>query len=115
MTREQAVALHNPFPFGARYEIFCNSQLPDIRLLHGREGVWLVHPNQQWIDLVAQAPTIKAVWVDKPRVRKLDLSPLSELGLYNFSTSYPSHIRDWSFLSKIPSLKRVVLHNTLSL
>jgi hypothetical protein len=115
MTREQAYALHDPFRSGSRSEhsVLCRSQQPDPSLLLGRQSVRLVFPNQEWIDLTADSPQITSLFVDRPRAR--DLSPLSSLSLINFSVSYPSYVKDWSFLSSFSSLLRLVLDNTLSI
>jgi len=115
MTREQAYALHNPFRIGngSEHSVFCRSQKADSSLLLGRQSVRLVFPNQEWIDLVAESPQITSLFVDRPRAR--DLSPLSSLRLFNFSVSYPSYVKNWSFLSSFSSLVRLVLANTLSI
>src|SRR5437667_8043760 len=115
MTREQAYALHDPFRSGNSSEhcVLCRSQKPDPSLLFGQQSVRLVFPNQEWIDLTADSPQITSLFVDRPRAR--DLSPLSSLSLINFSVSYPSYVKDWSFLSSFSSLLRLVLANTLSI
>jgi hypothetical protein len=115
MTREQAYALHNPFLFGNRNEhsVPCRPQKPDPSLLAGRQSVRLLDPDQEWINLVAESPHITSLFLDQPRAR--DLSPLSSLKLINFSVSYPSQVKNWSFLSSFTSLVRLVLANTLSI
>jgi hypothetical protein len=115
MTRDQAYALHDPFRSGisSAYSVLCRSQKPDSSLLLGRQSVRLVFPNQEWINLAAESPQITSLFVDRPRAR--DLSPLSSLRLSNFSVSYPSYVKDWSFLSSFSSLVRLVLANTLSI
>lgn len=115
MTREQAYALHNPFRSGSHSEhsVLCRSQKPDPSLLLGQQSVRLVFPNQEWIDLTAGSAQITSIFVDRPKAR--DLSPLSSLSLINFSVSYPSNVKDWTFLSSFSSLLRLVLANTLSI
>lgn len=115
MTREQALSLHDPFRNDDLFRIQCKSEQPNLSLLRDQESVRLIFPNQDWIDLVAQTPSIKAVYVDRPRARNLNLKPLTSLKLYHFSTSYPSGVKDWSFLAEIPTLRKLALHNTLSI
>jgi hypothetical protein len=118
MTREQAYLLHNPFDFKKRskiseFSVLCRSEKPDLSLLRGKKHVVLIFPNQDWINLAAEATWIKAIYVDRSSAR--DLSPLTSLDLFNFSASYPSRVKDWSFLSKFSDLTRLVLENTLSI
>jgi len=113
MTREQACALHNPFHYGNGCRVLCRSQKPEPSLLLDHQSGRLVFPNQEWIDLAAASPQITSLFVDRPKAR--DLTPLSSLNLINFSVSYPTYVRDWSFLSGFRSLLRFVLANTVSI
>jgi hypothetical protein len=43
------------------------------------------------------------------------LSAVSKLPLVNLTVSYPSHVKNWTFLQQMHSLLRLSLHNTLSI
>lgn len=116
MTREEANALHNPFirsgHFRADVQIDCTECDPDPSLLNN-SAVALIFPSQAWIDVAASVPTITALFIDRPKAK--DLNSLANLSLINLTVSYPSRVKDWTFLQRIPSLLRLSLHNTLSL
>jgi hypothetical protein len=116
MTAQEANELHNPFIRNGKIlwetQIVCTSFGPDLSLLNG-EVVMLTFPNQEWINLAAKAQSVTSLFIDRPKAK--DLSPLSDLNLKNFTTSYPSHVKNWSFLQKFSSLVRLALHETLSI
>jgi hypothetical protein len=116
MTTREARELHNPFirddKLCRETQVNCKSFSPDLSLLK-REAVMLTFPNQEWIDLVSKVQSITSLFLDRPRAP--NLSPLTSLNLKNLTTSYPSHVKDWSFLEKFSSLLRLSLHNTLSI
>ena len=43
--------------------------------------------------------------------RASDLRPLGKLALTQFEVSYPTRIKDWSFLSQLTRLRRLVVDN----
>jgi hypothetical protein len=116
MTAPEANQLHNPFLRNGKIwpeiRIDCTSFDPDLSLLSG-ETIMLTFPTQKWIELVARAKSVTSLFVDRPKAK--DLNPLGALNLKNFTVSYPSHVKDWSFLQKFSSLLRLALHNTLSI
>jgi hypothetical protein len=116
MTSAEANALHNPFITDGRFrhelQVDCKGQKPDVALLQ-RASVSLAFPNQEWINLAAQVGTISALFIDRPSAK--DLSPISEMNLFHLSLSYPSRVKDWRFVRNLASLKRLSLHNTLSI
>lgn len=116
MTDDDALTLHNAFmsqgTFRRDLAIHCPDHDPDMGLLQGPD-VALTFPNQAWIDIIPSAQHLRSIYVDRPRAR--DLSPVASLSLINLTMSYPSHVKEWSFLRQLKQLKRLSLHNTLSL
>ena len=116
MTWNEANALHNPFIrdglFTAEVSIDCSAQRPDLSLLNGHE-ISLWRPKQDWIDLLKDASHVRALFIAQPRARSLHA--VASLNLFNLSLSYPSFVKDWSFLTGMQSLIRLALHNTLSM
>ena len=116
MTHREANTLHNPFlrngVFKAKLWIDCKSCKPDPSLLTHSE-VALGFPNQAWIDMLGDAQHLRAIDIKAPRAR--DLHPLAKLDLFHLTLSYPSFVKDWSFLRSMSSLLRLALDNTLSL
>ena len=116
MTDDDARTLHNPFisqgVFRRELAIQCPDHDPDVTLLQGPD-VALTFPNQAWIDILPAARHLRSVFVDRPRAK--DLSPVASLNLMNLTMSYSSHVKEWSFLRQLKQLKRLSLHNTLSL
>jgi hypothetical protein len=64
-------------------------------------------PNQAWIDMLAEAQNLRALDIKAPRAR--DLRPLANLDLFHLTLSYPSFVKDWSFIGAMPSLLRLAL------
>jgi hypothetical protein len=116
MIWSEANALHNPFLRGGSFrtdlQIDCTKSEPDELHLSG-SAIVLVFPNQAWIEAASSSSTIRALFLDRPKTK--DLSPLANLPLFNLTVSYPSHVKDWGFLERFPSLLRLSLHNTLSI
>jgi hypothetical protein len=116
MTSAEANALHNPFlhkgRFRAELQLNCAEHAPNLSLLRGT-AIALTFPNQAWVDLVSSARSVTALFLDRPKAK--DLSAIANLPLTNLTMSYPSHVKDWSFLRRLPTLIRLSLHNTLSL
>jgi len=116
MTFNEANALHNPFIEGGRFshelQVNCKDQKPDVALLQGA-SVSLVFPSQEWINLVADIETITALFIDRPSAK--DMNPIANMNLYHLSMSYPTPVKDWSFIRNLTSLQRLSLHNTLSI
>jgi hypothetical protein len=118
MTHKDGLALLNPFAkgevFASDLRILCRGQVPSDAAINDRSELILTFPNQPWIDFIGAKTGVRALFLDRPRAR--DFAPVANLPLYNFSTSYPSYVRDWSFLGSMAgSMRRLVLHNTLSL
>jgi hypothetical protein len=116
MTNDEARTLHNPFVadghFRSELQIDCSIHSPESTRIHG-PAVALYSASSQWIQLLSQMKGVTAVFVDRPRTD--DLSHLAELPLLTFSVSYPSRVNNWSFLQRLDKLKRLSLHNTLTL
>lgn len=108
--------MHNPFLenglFRPIVRIDCKSHKPDPSLLSASE-VALSFPNQAWIDMLGEAEHLRALDIKAPRAQKLH--PLAKLNLFHLTLSYPSFVKDWSFLQSMHSLLRLALDNTLSL
>ena len=108
--------MHNPFIRNGHFRddlaFDCTGRNPDASAFRG-SAIALTFPTQAWVEAASNVGTITALFIDRPKTK--DLSAVSKLPLTNFTVSYPSHVRDWTFLERIPSLLRLSLHNTLSL
>jgi hypothetical protein len=117
MTREESLALHNPFVkngiFRPPFSIDCRTTTASTFLLTGREAIHLEHPTMEWIETAAAHTKLRALALTSPVVAHL--APLSDLRLYNLTVFRGNRIQDWSAAGAIPSLKRLSIHFTTSL
>ena len=117
MTREESLALHNPFVvdgiFRPRFTIDCRATDPDTSLFAGHATIHLEHPTLNWLESVAAHTKLRALALSVPRVA--NLSPLSGLRLYNLTVHSGNRIQDWSAMGTMRFLKRVSIHCTTSL
>jgi hypothetical protein len=114
ITREQAVAILNPFSDGDEsLTVRCRKAKPSVELLPPGESVDLNFPNQAWVDLVARKPSLKNLSIDRPSAKSMDV--LSGLPLQHLSFHYPSYIKDWRFLSTLADLRHLKVNNVTSL
>jgi hypothetical protein len=114
ITREQAVAILNPFHSGDEsLKVKCRGLRAQQDLIPPGESLWLIFPNQAWIDLAAERDCVRDLWIDKPSAKSLD--SISALPLRHLSITYPSHVREWHFLSKLRDLRYLRLANVTSL
>src|SRR6185369_894890 len=112
----EANALHNPFlskgRFRSELQIDCSKTKPDASALK-RATVALVFPSQDWINAISSAGSTRALFLDRPKAK--DLGPIADLPLVHLSLSYPSYVKNRSFIERLTTLVRLSLHNTLSL
>lgn len=114
ISREQAVTLLNPFSDGDQsLKVKCGGVRPRHELIPPGDNLRLITPNQAWVDLTVEHRNLRALWLDKPTAKSLDKIP--SLPLEHFSITYPSHVRDWQFLSKLRGLRYLRIYNATSL
>jgi|ERR1700722_1482357 len=114
LTREQAVAILNPFRFGdGTFMVQCRGERPRSELIPSRESLELISPNQKWVDFAATCDGLRDLWLDKPSAKSLDC--ITKLPLRHLSVTYPSYVRDWRFLSQLWGLRYLRLANVTSL
>jgi hypothetical protein len=114
LTREQAVAILNPFRFGdGSLSVQCRGERPRSALIPSKESLCLDFPNQAWVDFAATCDGLRDLWIDRPSAKSLD--GIARLPLRHLSITYPSYVRDWRFLSQLWGLRYLRLANVTSL
>ena len=114
LTREQAVAILNPFRFGdGTFMVQCRGERPRSELIPSKESLELIFPNQDWVDFAGTCDGLRDLWIDRPSAKSLDC--ITKLPLRHLSVTYPSYVRDWRFLSQLWGLRYLRLANVTSL
>ena len=91
----------------------CRKEQARSELIPSGDSLHLVFPNQAWIDFIASRDQLRDLWIDRPSAKSLD--SIARLHLQHLSITYPSHVRDWRFLSKMCGLRYLKLANVSSL
>jgi hypothetical protein len=114
MNLEDARSLHNAFCRGGKWHathaFSCEESPQDDVLTH--DSVYLVSPSAEWITSISESKQLRSLAIKTPRTS--DLRPLGKLALTQFEVSYPTRIKDWSFLSQLTRLRRLVVDNAAS-
>jgi len=112
MNLDDAFSLHNAFrsgrKFNAAHAFTCKDKPTDDLLT--LESVYLVAPDADWIAKIAESKVLRSLAIKTPRTG--DFGPLGKLALSQFEVSYPTRIKDWSFLSRFTRLRRLVIENS---
>jgi hypothetical protein len=114
LTREQAVAILNPFRFGdGSLSVMCRGERARAELIPSGESLHLVFPNQAWVDFAATPDELRDLWIDRSSARRLDA--ITRLPLRHLSITYPSYVRDWQFISQLYGLRYLRIANATTL